>query len=366
MDLTILNVYSAGFLAAFISAIIIALTQKLHGSLTLDSSEGVQKFHSTPTSRIGGIAILAGYITAWFFLEGEVQRLWGLVGLAGIPALAFGLGEDISGKVGVRARLMASFLAGLIFSLSTGYTITSLQLPGLDWLLTFSLFSLAFSAFAIGGVTNAINMIDGFHGLASGTVILVLAAIALAASRVGDSVLVAFSMSMATVVLGFFVVNFPFGKIFFGDAGAYFCGFVVAVLAVMLPARNPEISPWVSLLILGYPVTEAMVSIVRRVREKGHHPGAPDSAHLHHVIYKSWATMIANKLAWAGSANPLASVLTLSLPIFTLIAVGFVSLQMLDSVLMLGATIAIYIIIYRVLAPRGVKDTAPTTPANQK
>ena len=354
----ILTAAQIGFAVTFVCAIALIATQNFHGRLTLDYTGGVQKVHKNPTSRIGGLAIAIGFAAVLFIVENDIWELWALIGLSGLPVLIFGLGEDITGKVGVRARLLSSFAAGLIFCFASGYTITRIDIPGIDYLMTFSVVSLAFSVIAIGGVTNAVNMIDGFHGLASGTVILILAAIAIVAARVGDETLVGLAIIMAAVVAGFFLVNFPFGKIFLGDAGAYFCGYVVAVLAVMLPARNPEVSPWVSLLILGYPVTETLVSIARRIREKGHHPGAPDSAHLHHVIFQSWARLVAKKLNWV-SANPLASVFSWGLPIFTLISVQGIDLQTPESIMQLGMTVSIYIVVYRLLLPLVPNSTYP-------
>ncbi len=95
-------------------------------------------------------------------------------------------------------------------------------LPGVDWLLSFTVCALLFTGFAMGGVANAINIIDGFNGLASGSLLIMLAAFAFVADRVGDELVFSLAILYGALVLGFFVVNFPLGKIFLGDGGAYF------------------------------------------------------------------------------------------------------------------------------------------------
>jgi UDP-N-acetylmuramyl pentapeptide phosphotransferase/UDP-N-acetylglucosamine-1-phosphate transferase len=132
-------------------------------------------------------------------------------------------------------------------------------------------------------MTNAINIIDGFHGLAAGTVIVILLGFAYVAHGSKDTELLNFSLLLAAVVAGFLIVNYPFGKIFLGDGGAFLLGFFVAQIAIMLPMRNPEVSPWVSLLICAYPVVEVLYSMSRRRREK-RPSGSADDQHLHTLI----------------------------------------------------------------------------------
>ena len=342
----------SGFIVTFALSVVLVLTKQYHGRFSLDSSDGIQKFHKMPTPRVGGVAIAIGYFAAWRLMDGDAKQLFGVIGLAGLPALAFGLTEDITKKVSVRIRLIATIASGMIFALLSGYTITSVEIWGVDYLLAVPVIALAFTAFAVGGVANAINLIDGFHGLASGTLVLILLAFALVGWRVDDGVFVALALTMAAVVFGFFLVNFPLGKLFLGDAGAYFAGYFVAVMAVMLPARNPEVSPWVSLLILGYPVTETVVSIIRRAVSHDAHPGEPDSAHLHHVVYRSWAKSAANIFQAPALQNSITSVFMWVLPLITLITVKYCGFQASSALLYLSIVIVFYLITYRAIVTR--------------
>ena len=343
---------SSGFGATFALSVLLVLTKHFHGGFTFDSSEGVQKFHALPTPRIGGVALAFGYFVAWFAMEGDVKDLFGAIGLAGLPALAFGLAEDITKKVSVRVRLIATMTSGMIFAIVSGYTITSVEVWGLDALLAIPVISLAFTAFAVGGVANSINLIDGFHGLASGTLVIILLAFALVGWRIGDDTFVILALTMSAIIFGFFLVNFPLGKLFLGDAGAYFAGYFVAIMAVMLPARNPEVSPWVSLLILGYPVTETIVSIVRRLLAHDAHPGEPDSAHLHHIVHRSWAKSVASALRMPTSQNSITSVFMWFLPLVTLISVKYCGFYSMSALTHLFVVVFFYLAAYRLIIAR--------------
>jgi UDP-N-acetylmuramyl pentapeptide phosphotransferase/UDP-N-acetylglucosamine-1-phosphate transferase len=337
---------TAGGVSALLVSIVLVLSTHLHGKHSLDSDAGVQKFHTRPTPRIGGLALMAGFLAAWPFLEGEARGLWGLIGIAGLPAFASGLAEDITKKISVRWRLLVTIGSGLLFALLSGYTITAVDVPGLDSLLALPFVALAFTAFAVGGVANSINLIDGFHGLASGTLIIILLSFALVGVRVDDMVIATVAITMLLVLAGFFVVNFPHGKLFLGDAGAYFAGYVVAVLGVMLPARNPEVSPWVSLLILGYPVTETLFSILRRQHKAGHGAGEPDSEHLHHMVHRGWALKATRNMRFVEAKNAVTSVFVWVLPMFSLLAVVISDLHMVQSILLWTVLVVIYLIIY--------------------
>ena len=309
------------FLAAaastFLVVLLILVTRRLHGQFSLDDHPGVQKLHSAPTPRIGGVAIMVGFLCGGAFLAASQQSLWSMLSLAALPAFRSGLAEDLTKRVGVTLRLLATIFSGLLFCLISGIALTRTDLPGLDWLLAYWPVAVLFTAFAIGGIANALNIIDGVNGLASGTVIIILSGFVILAWQEGDTELVGVCLVMAGALTGFFLMNFPAGRIFLGDAGAYMAGFILACIAVALPARNPEISPLIGLLALSYPVTETLVSIHRRVVRDGSHPGQPDRLHLHSLIYRSRAKRLAQILGAPHLRNPLTSVLLWGLSLFS-------------------------------------------------
>ena len=304
-------------LASMLTAIVIVATQRIHGHLTLDGHAGVQKLHAAPTPRVDGLALLAGFVIGGINLPEAQKWVWWLSCLAVCPAFLFGLAEDVTKRVGVRTRLLATICAGLIFCLLTGYQITRVDLPGADWLLSFWLPSHLFTAVAIGGIANAINIIDGVNGLASGTSIIILSGFAVVAAQVGDLEIVGLCLVGAGALAGFFFLNFPMGRLFLGDAGAYSTGFILAAIAVALPERNPEVSPLIGLLALSYPVTETMVSIHRRLSREGTNPGQADRLHLHSLVYRSRAKRLAQILGMPQLRNSLTGLMLMGLPLLS-------------------------------------------------
>jgi UDP-N-acetylmuramyl pentapeptide phosphotransferase/UDP-N-acetylglucosamine-1-phosphate transferase len=273
-----------GGVVSFVVAVFIVLTKNWHGSWTIDSHVGIQKFHTHPTPRVGGVAIAVGALVAYLasptnFFQG---LLWPLL-LASTPAFAFGLLEDVTKRVGVLTRLLATMASGVIGWGITGLSITDVQVPGVDWLLGFTAVSVLFTAFAVGGIANAINIVDGFNGLAAGTVLIILGGFAAIGVQMNDPEVVRLCGLFAAITLGFMVVNWPLGKLFLGDGGAYFLGFALAWLAVQILARHTEVSAWAPMLVCGYPIMEVGFSIYRR-KKRNLDPGHPDRLHLHSLV----------------------------------------------------------------------------------
>ena len=204
-----------------------------------------------------------------------------------MPAFTGGLAEDLTKKVGVLARLLLTMAAGVLASVLIGATLTRLDVPGLDNLLQYwPLLAIAFTAFAVSGAANAINIIDGYNGLAAGYAIIALAALAWVSMQVGDQVVLLASLAMLGALFGFVVWNWPGGRIFLGDGGAYLLGFWLAELGVLLVMRNPQVSPWFPLVIMAYPIWETLFSMYRRKIVRQHQVGHPDAMHLHQLVYQ--------------------------------------------------------------------------------
>jgi len=161
---------------------------------------------------------------------------------------------------------------------------------GFEWvdslLSNYAIISLLFTLIVVGGLVNAINIIDGFNGLMIGYSIFVLLAIAFVANILGDGLVLQLSLLLVSSLFGLFVFNFPLGKIFIGDGGAYFIGFMMAIIGLMLGIRNEEVSHWFILLLFIYPLYETVFSIYRKKIVRGTSPSQPDGYHLHMLIYK--------------------------------------------------------------------------------
>ena len=354
---------------------LIVLTQDWHGPFTFDTYAGPQKFHEKATPRIGGTALFLGLCVAALFTPPPTRELLVMLGLCGVIAFFAGLSEDLWKKTHPALRLAVAAGAALFFCLLSGYRVTRLDIPVAGEFMLMPFISAAFTVFAITGLMNAVNIIDGFHGLASGSVILMTGAFGIVVAVVGDYELLVLATIMIAVLLGFLTFNFPFGHLFLGDGGAYVSGFWLGCLAVMLPERNPEVSVWLSFLIVLYPVAETMYSIFRRIARR-RSPMQPDSWHLHQLVHRSFATLIGKALQRPRFINPITSVLLWCLHLPGLLLA--VALPRQELLLFAGIVlqITLYAVVYRwalVLRPwwptqpsrYGQNTTAPSAKAPQ-
>jgi UDP-N-acetylmuramyl pentapeptide phosphotransferase/UDP-N-acetylglucosamine-1-phosphate transferase len=282
------------FGASFAACMLIVLSQKWHGGLSHDHDlDGVQKVHTTAVPRIGGVGVVTGLVLGFLcfqhlFTKASVvgAREVYLLLAAGLPAFVAGVVEDFTKRVSVKARLAATALSAVCASAMLGATVNELDLWGIDALLAITPFAVLVTAIVVAGGSNAINIIDGFNGLSSSTIIIMAAGLAAVGFQHGDSLVVTLGALGIGATLGFLAVNYPRGKLFLGDGGAYFLGFWVSEMAVLLLVRNPSVNAWQVLAICAYPVIEVLFSIYRRKLIQGVSPGAPDALHLHTLVFR--------------------------------------------------------------------------------
>jgi UDP-N-acetylmuramyl pentapeptide phosphotransferase/UDP-N-acetylglucosamine-1-phosphate transferase len=277
------------FFSSFIATLFIIRFKHLHQHFSADADfSGPQKFHTHAVPRIGGISIAVGLFIATLFrlkspspLSLEITIL-----VCAIPTFAIGLTEDLTKKVSVRLRLLFTAIAAALLVYLVPLQITRLDIPYIDLLFTIPIVSAVLTIFAITGLANAYNIIDGFNGLASMVGVITLLAIAYLGFILADPLLTHLSLIMAAAILGFFIWNYPRGLIFLGDGGAYLIGFWIASLSILLTYRHQEVSPWFALLINGYPIMETLFTIYRRRIHQGKSPGQPDGIHFHTLVYR--------------------------------------------------------------------------------
>ena len=286
----------------------------------VDSAFGTspQKMHASPTSRLGGVGIFVAFCVGYLWLlygggqdssegigAGVLSNLFSGVFSTGSEAW----GESIFIALGLSLVFVSGFLEDILGTLKPTLRLV-IQICGVGLMLLVPIgviqhleplvflplyWGVAFSVFGIVGVCNAINIIDGLNGLASGVAMLALGAIAFV-SRDSGGVVFELSLLALCGVAGFWVLNFPFGRIFLGDGGAYFLGALIGILLGML--SNQGVSAWFGLSVMIYPVWEVVFSILRR-KLGGHKAMQPDGLHLHTLLYKRLGS------------NPLASMILL-------------------------------------------------------
>ena len=286
-----MSVAVISFLVSLLISLWLIRYNHLHSHFTADYDlSGVQKFHFRPVPRIGGLGIFLGLLFAFVvcYFQNSTVGIFGLLLLAcSIPAFIFGILEDITKRIGVKTRLLASVTSAILAGYFMGGWLTSVQVLGIDNLmLTFPLVAIGITCFAVSGVANAFNIIDGYNGLASMVAVIILGGIVYVAFQVGDTPVMITAIALMGALSGFLVWNYPRGLIFMGDGGAYLMGFWIAELSILLTSRHPQVSKWFPMLLCIYPIFETIFTIYRRVFLKRAHPGMPDSFHLHQLIYR--------------------------------------------------------------------------------
>ncbi|MBC7415397.1 MAG: glycosyltransferase family 4 protein [Herminiimonas sp.] len=283
----------ASFLISFylsaLCTLLIIKFGKRHSAMLDSDLASVQKVHLEAVPRIGGIGIfvavmLTGAYTTW---RAPAIGTWiALLLMCSSVAFGGGIVEDITKNVSASRRLLLTMIAAVL-----GFFLLNARIEHIDWInavwhLDPLWIGLPLTILAVAGIANAVNIIDGFNGLASVVSICMLLSLGYVALQVGDMFVLVAALMVAGATAGFFVFNYPAGLIFLGDGGAYFLGFMLGELSILLVMRNPQVSSWYAALLLIYPVFETLFSVYRRLFLRGHSPGMPDGIHLHSLIFR--------------------------------------------------------------------------------
>ncbi len=200
--------------------LLLVRSASLHRKHTGDSDfSKPQKVHVAPVPRIGGLGIVLALLgwAMWVWATGrsEIAAIAIALLVCALPAFVAGFIQDCSEAVTPRGRLMATALSAALAFYLLDLGLRHTTIPGLDWVVA-SRSALLVTVFVVTGVANAVNIIDGFNGLASMCVMLMLGAVAYVAFQVGDMLVALLALAGIGALLGFFVWNFPAGLIFLG------------------------------------------------------------------------------------------------------------------------------------------------------
>jgi len=262
--------------------------------------------HSRPTSRLGGLAVCLSILTV-MAINNEAWNV--KIAISAFPIFVAGLMEDLGRSIKPKLRLaVGAFSAGL-FVYFERYYINDVGIGWVNLALSMTPIAMAFTVFCVVALINAMNLIDGINGLASGKTLIAAFALTWLSNTYNEPNITLLGTAIFTASLGLFMVNYPQGRIFLGDAGAYTLGFLLAVSLITLQNKQPEISAWSILLIIFWPIADMAHSIVRR-RIGSQRSDRPDALHLHHVIMRSLVISSCGRIS-KQSANPLATAIIL-------------------------------------------------------
>ncbi len=271
--------------AALISLVTTPIVKNLAVKIgAVDVPRDSRRMHDHPIPRMGGLAIFLGFLFSILIFLPLTTPLRGMM-LGAVIIVILGIFDDIY-ALGAKFKFVIQIAAALIAVLS-GNVISLLSNPNVFssnpyWEL--GVLSIPVSVFWIVAITNAVNLIDGLDGLACGVSTissLTMLVIALVVSEPQVALLMA---ALAGACIGFLPYNLNPAKIFMGDTGSTFLGFVLAVVSIQgLFKAAAIISFAVPFLLLGLPIFDTGMAIVRRLA-KGQSPMAPDRGHIHHRL----------------------------------------------------------------------------------
>ncbi len=242
-----------------------------------------RKVHQTVMARLGGLAIYIGFLVGFVILLPESSELSTIPILIGsFIIIVTGFLDDMI-ELSAKWKLLGQILAASIVVFN-GVQVEFINLP-FDAQLQLGWFSIPLTLLWIIGITNAINLIDGLDGLAAGVSSIVLITISTLAILDGNIFVASFGVILLGSTLGFLVHNFNPAKIFMGDTGALFLGYMISVLALLGFKNVTLFSLVIPIIILAIPISDTLFAIVRRLVHKKPF-FSPDKSHLHHCLLR--------------------------------------------------------------------------------
>ncbi len=286
MDLLINNhsILEIVLITFLTSLLLIPLSKKVAEHIGAIDMPNARKVHKVPMPRLGGFAIYGAFLVGYIFCGDKTPQMISIL-IGSFIIFITGLLDDIK-PIKASYKFLAQAIAASIVVIYGQVYFNEITFLGLH--LQFNLFfSYVLSIFFILAITNAINLIDGLDGLASGVSSIYFATIFIIAILLSSTTGLDFALTviMFGATLGFLVFNFPPAKIFMGDCGSLFLGFMISVIALVSFKVATLTSLFIPIVVLAIPIFDTVLAIFRRIL-KGESIGAPDKEHFHHQLLK--------------------------------------------------------------------------------
>ena len=275
----------------FIAALLLTpLVKKLAFKIGATDKPNQRKVHSKIMPRLGGLAIFLSFLIG-ILINNPSDELFGEFHLSIVIGSAIiiltGMLDDVK-EISPKVKLTGQIAAAAVVVVYGGLQVEFINLP-FGGIIDFGYLSIPLTMIWIIGITNAINLIDGLDGLAGGVSTIALISIAGMSFLTGNPYVTIMALIVAASTAGFLFYNFHPAKIFMGDTGALFLGYIIAVLSLLGYKNITFISLIIPVIILGVPISDTFFAIIRRLVNK--QPlSAPDKSHLHHCLLKSGFT----------------------------------------------------------------------------
>ena len=277
--------YAMGFiLALLMTMMLVPMVRHYALSAGLVDKPGDRKIHKEPIPRLGGFALWGGFmLTLWVMFHQTLlgNSLPGIM-LGSTIMFILGLIDDLV-TLSPYLKLAIQFVAALL-AFDFHVQISTLDLPG-NKLIVLNALSLPVTVLWLVGFSNAMNFIDGIDGLAAGVISIASLTMVVVAVFTGRPTEALLAAMLAGASLGFLAYNFHPAKIFMGDSGSLFCGFMLAALAVTGALKTKVVVMLLPFFVLCVPLMDISYAVLRRIL-KGKNPFLPDAEHIHHQLLK--------------------------------------------------------------------------------
>ncbi|MCM3216304.1 MULTISPECIES: glycosyltransferase family 4 protein [Niallia] len=264
----------------FGSIILTPLVKKLAFKLGAVDKPEQRKVHLKIMPRMGGLAIYISFIIGALIINPNKDYHFPIL-IGSTIIIITGILDDIY-NLSAKIKFLTQTLAAAVVVIWGGVQVEFINLP-FGGQIEFGFLDIPITILWIVGITNAINLIDGLDGLAAGVSSIALFTITGMAMIMGNGYVIAISSIALASTLGFLFFNFYPAKIFMGDTGALFLGYIIAVMSLLGFKNVTLISFVIPVIILGVPISDTFFAIIRRLINK--QPlSAPDKSHLHHCL----------------------------------------------------------------------------------
>jgi UDP-GlcNAc:undecaprenyl-phosphate GlcNAc-1-phosphate transferase len=264
------------------SIILTPLVKKLALNIGAIDHPNKRKVHTRIMPRMGGLAIYLSFLLGFFLFSRNLTESWPIL-TGGTIIVAVGILDD-KFQLQAKVKLLGQILAALV-TVFGGIQMDFITLPLLNR-IEFGVLAIPISIIWIIGVTNAINLIDGLDGLAAGVSSIILSTLSFLAFSMGETFIALITLMLVGSTIGFLTFNFHPAKIFMGDTGSLFLGYMISVLSIAGLFKNVTFfSLLIPVIILGVPLLDTLFAMLRRFINKKPLM-SPDKDHLHHCLIR--------------------------------------------------------------------------------
>lgn len=271
--------------AVLISAMLTPLVRKLAFKIGAVDVPNNRRMNTNVMPSIGGLAIYITYFIVIFFLQPIPFRVSGPIFLAATIIIITGIIDDIH-EISPKAKMLGLLLAAVLITVLNNMVMAQISIPLVGEILLPNWIGFPVTIIWILGITNSINLIDGLDGLASGISIIALVTMGIiSVFFLGNASLMTSILIFTLVgsIVGFFPYNFNPAKIYLGDTGALFLGFMISIMSLYGLKNVTFITLIIPIVILGIPITDTLYAMLRRKLNNMPISGA-DKHHMHHRL----------------------------------------------------------------------------------